>query len=101
MGFVAAALYNKYHNFRMPEMLSFFGGARFVPIITAVYSVGIGLILSFIWPMVQEWIYALGAALSGENTPPFYMSRNHLDRLQNLVLLIKLTRLAFLQERCC
>lgn len=73
MGFVAAALYNKYHNFRMPEMLSFFGGARFVPIITAVYSVGIGLILSFIWPMVQEWIYALGAALSGENTPPFYM----------------------------
>lgn len=57
----------------MPEMLSFFGGSRFVPIITAGYSIIIALILAFVWPHVQDGIYALGAALSGENTPPLYM----------------------------
>ncbi|WAA08891.1 glucose-specific PTS transporter subunit IIBC [Fervidibacillus albus] len=73
MGFVAAVLYNKYHDFKMPEMLSFFGGSRFVPIITAGYSIVIALILAFVWPLVQDGIFALGTALSGENTPPFYM----------------------------
>ncbi len=73
MGFLAASLYNKYHDFKMPEVLSFFGGARFVPIITAAYSIGLALILSLVWPLIQDAIYSLGASLSGENTPPFYM----------------------------
>jgi glucose PTS system EIICBA or EIICB component len=73
IGFVSAHLYKKYHDFKMPEMLSFFGGARFVPIITAFYSILIGLVLSAVWPMVQNGIYALGNALSGQDTPPFYM----------------------------
>ncbi|MGY4113201.1 glucose-specific PTS transporter subunit IIBC [Aeribacillus sp. SP014] len=73
IGFVAAVLYEKYHDFKMPEMLSFFGGSRFVPIITAGYSIIIALILAFVWPHVQDGIYALGTALSGENTPPLYM----------------------------
>ncbi|WP_174612921.1 glucose-specific PTS transporter subunit IIBC [Virgibacillus ihumii] len=73
MGFMTAALYNKYHDFKMPEMLSFFGGARFVPIITATYSIALALILTVIWPPIQDGIYALGSALSGENTPAYFM----------------------------
>ncbi|MCM3706314.1 MULTISPECIES: PTS transporter subunit EIIC [Cytobacillus] len=73
MGFVAAALYQKYHDFKMPEMLSFFGGSRFVPIITAGVSIIIALVLSYVWPYVQDGIFSLGKALSGPNTPPFYM----------------------------
>lgn len=73
MGFVAAALYNKYHDFKMPEMLSFFGGTRFVPIVTAGVSIIMALILAFVWPHVQDFIFAIGKALAGEHTPPFYM----------------------------
>ncbi|MDQ0857169.1 glucose-specific PTS transporter subunit IIBC [Bacillus sp. V2I10] len=73
MGFVAAALYQRFHDFKMPEMLSFFGGSRFVPIITAGVSIIMALILAFVWPHVQGWIFFLGNQLAGENTPPFYM----------------------------
>ncbi|WP_102028096.1 glucose-specific PTS transporter subunit IIBC [Salirhabdus sp. Marseille-P4669] len=73
MGFVAANLYKKYHDIKMPEVLSFFGGSRFVPIVTAGWSIVIALIFSFVWPFVQDGIFALGTALSGEDTPPFYM----------------------------
>ncbi|GAA2699378.1 hypothetical protein GCM10009865_05320 [Aeromicrobium ponti] len=73
MGFVAAALYKKYHEFKMPEMLSFFGGTRFVPIVTAGVSIIMALILAFVWPHVQDFIFAIGNALAGEHTPPFYM----------------------------
>jgi glucose PTS system EIICBA or EIICB component len=73
IGFMAAVLYNKYHNFKMPEILSFFGGTRFVPIITAAYSIVVALLFSFLWPLIQDGIYNLGRALSGESTPPFYM----------------------------
>src|SRR5699024_4242318 len=61
------------HDFKMPEMLSFFGGARFVPMITAAYSIVLALILCVVWPAIQDGIYSLGSALSGENTPPYYM----------------------------
>lgn len=73
MGFVAAALYKKYHDFKMPEMLSFFGGTRFVPIVTAGVSIVMALILAFVWPYVQGFIFAVGNQLAGPNTPPFYM----------------------------
>ncbi|MED3795088.1 glucose-specific PTS transporter subunit IIBC [Niallia alba] len=73
MGFVAAALYQKFHDFELPEMLSFFAGARFVPIVTAGVSIVIASLLAFIWPYIQDGIFALGKALSGEHTPPFYM----------------------------
>lgn len=73
IGFVSANLYKRYHDFKMPDVLSFFGGSRFVPIVTAGWSIVIALILSFVWPLVQDGIFSLGKALSGENTPPIYM----------------------------
>lgn len=73
MGFVAAALYKKFHDFKMPEMLSFFGGTRFVPIVTAGASIVMALIFAYGWPLVQDFIFAVGNQLAGANTPPFYM----------------------------
>jgi len=44
----------------LPDVISFFGGTRFVPIISTVTYVGVGVIMYFVWPMVQSGIYALG-----------------------------------------
>ncbi|MFB4162452.1 glucose-specific PTS transporter subunit IIBC [Alteribacillus sp. JSM 102045] len=73
VGFAAAALYQKFHDFKMPELLSFFGGARFVPIVTAGSSIVIALIMTAVWPSVQSLIFSMGNALAGENTPMFFM----------------------------
>ena len=49
----------------MPNALSFFGGSRFVPIISTVTYVGIGILMYFIWPAVQNGIFALGGLVTG------------------------------------
>nr|WP_290368717.1 glucose-specific PTS transporter subunit IIBC [Vibrio stylophorae] len=52
MGMVAAGLYNRYHNIRLPEYLGFFGGKRFVPIMTGLSAILIGALMAFAWPPV-------------------------------------------------
>lgn len=54
IGIVAAQLYKKYYNIELPSYLGFFSGKRFVPIITAVSAIGIGIALSFVWPPIQH-----------------------------------------------
>ena len=55
-----AYLNNKFYKIRLPNVISFFGGTRFVPIIsTAVYLL-VGVFMFFFWPYVQSGIYALG-----------------------------------------
>ncbi len=56
IGLTAASLYEKYHSIRLPKSLGFFGGKRFVPIVTSVTSLAIGLAASFIWPFAQKLI---------------------------------------------
>ncbi|MBX7293721.1 glucose-specific PTS transporter subunit IIBC [Clostridium chauvoei] len=56
IGLVSAALYHKFYNIHLPEFLGFFSGKRFVPIISAIFGLIIGLIMSAIWPTIQ---YAL------------------------------------------
>lgn len=56
VGIITAALHNKYHKIQLPQVLGFFGGSRFVPIVTSVVMLIIGVILSFIWPVVQNGI---------------------------------------------
>lgn len=63
MGIVAGVLYNKYHNIKLPDYLGFFGGKRFVPIITSVVAIGIGLLFGFVWPAVQVGLDAFGNAV--------------------------------------
>ena len=58
-GIVTAVLHNKYHTIQLPQVIGFFSGSRFVPIVTAVVMAIVGAILAFIWPIVQNGIVAL------------------------------------------
>ncbi|GER89573.1 PTS acetylglucosamine transporter subunit IIB [Dictyobacter vulcani] len=63
MGLVAAGLYKKYHDIRLPDYLGFFGGRRFVPIITALTALVLGLIFGIIWPPIGQVINAIGSGI--------------------------------------
>ncbi len=71
-GFVGGIIYNKYYNFRkLPDILSFFNGKRFVPLVVILWSFIISWILSLIWPFVQMGINAFGVwiANSADTSP--------------------------------
>ncbi|MFK3831998.1 PTS transporter subunit EIIC [Staphylococcus saprophyticus] len=59
-GIMTALLHNKFHKISLPAYLGFFGGSRFVPIITAVSSIVLGVVMFFIWPTVQGSIFGVG-----------------------------------------
>lgn len=60
VGLGVAALHNKFYNIDLPQALSFFGGTRFVPIISALTYVIVGIAMFYIWQPIQSGIYALG-----------------------------------------
>ena len=60
VGLGVAALHNKYYKIELPQILSFFGGTRFVPIVCALVYTGVGILMFFIWPMIQRGIYTVG-----------------------------------------
>ena len=64
-GLVAAGLYRRYNDIRLPDYLAFFGGRRFVPIITAVAALILGVVFGFIWPPVNAGIEAVGQGIVG------------------------------------
>jgi PTS system N-acetylglucosamine-specific IIC component len=59
-GLVAGYMYNKYHKIELPEWLGFFGGRRFVPIITSLACIVLAAIFGYIWPVVQSGIDTTG-----------------------------------------
>lgn len=61
VGLGVAALHNKYNNIQLPQVLSFFGGERFVPIVSAVTYLVVGIAMAYVWPYVQIGINGLGA----------------------------------------
>ncbi len=65
VGLGVAALHNRFYKIQLPNALSFFGGTRFVPIISTVVYMFVGILLYFIWPVVQNGIYALGGLVTG------------------------------------
>ena len=65
VGLGVAALHNKFYKIQLPNALSFFGGTRFVPIISTVVYMLVGILMYFIWPMVQNGIVALGGLVTG------------------------------------
>ncbi|MEX2785417.1 PTS transporter subunit IIBC [Streptococcus sp. H49] len=71
-GFVGATAYNKYYNYRkLPEVLSFFNGKRFVPFVVMVRSAAVALILALIWPVIQSGINGFGMWIaSSQDTAP-------------------------------
>lgn len=60
VGLGVAALHNKFYKIELPQVISFFGGERFVPIISGVVYLLVGMLLFFIWPPVQNVIYKAG-----------------------------------------
>lgn len=65
VGLGVAALHNRFYKIELPNALSFFGGTRFVPIISTVVYLFVGILMYFIWPTVQNGIYALGTVVTG------------------------------------
>ncbi len=55
-GIITAILHDRFHEIQLPQILGFFSGSRFVPIITAVTMAIVGAILAFLWPVVQDGI---------------------------------------------
>lgn len=60
VGLGVAALHNRFYKIKLPDVLSFFGGTRFVPIICTVVYVFIGIIMFYIWPPIQNSMYTMG-----------------------------------------
>ena len=60
VGLGVAALHNKYYKIQLPQVLSFFSGTRFVPIISAAVYLVVGIAMYYIWPVIQSGINALG-----------------------------------------
>lgn len=64
LGVLVAFLHNKYYKIKLPEMLSFFGGTHFVPIISSCAAIILGVILAIVWPFFASGIAALGVGIA-------------------------------------
>lgn len=60
VGLGVAALHNKFYKIQLPTVISFFGGVRFIPIVSTFTFIIVGIIMYFIWPYIQRAIYSLG-----------------------------------------
>ncbi|PTU66352.1 PTS glucose transporter subunit IIBC [Chromobacterium sp. Panama] len=69
-GGLAAYMFNRFYRIKLPEYLGFFAGKRFVPIITAISAIALGVALSFIWPPIGNGIksFSQWAAVSDPRT---------------------------------
>lgn len=64
VGLGVAYLHNKFYNIELPQVISFFGGTRFVPIISSLTYILFGVLMFFIWPFVQSGILSLGGLVN-------------------------------------
>ena len=72
IGGVTAALYNKYYNIQLPTYLGFFGGKRFIPIVTSFAAIAVGILLAYVWPPIGQGIEAFSHwAAAGNPTLAF------------------------------
>ncbi|MEH2954891.1 glucose PTS transporter subunit IIA [Candidatus Merdisoma sp. JLR.KK011] len=63
VGLGVAALHNRFYKIELPQVLSFFGGTRFVPIISGLTYTIVGILMFYIWPVIQQGIYAVGGVV--------------------------------------
>lgn len=64
VGSVAVYLHNRYQNIQLPAVLGFFGGSRFVPIVTSFAAIFIGVVFFIVWPPFQQLLVSAGTAIS-------------------------------------
>jgi PTS system N-acetylglucosamine-specific IIC component len=67
IGVLAGTLYNRFHNIKVPEFLGFFGGKRFVPIITALCAIMVGVLAGYFWHYAQGAIDSFSNLIIGLN----------------------------------
>ena len=60
VGLGVAGLHNKYYKIELPQVISFFGGTKFVPIISALVYTVVGILMYYVWPPIQHLIYEIG-----------------------------------------
>ena len=60
VGLGVSWLHNRFYKIELPQMISFFGGTRFIPIISTLAYTLVGIVMFFLWPLIQNGIYALG-----------------------------------------
>lgn len=65
IGLIAAALYNKFHEIQLPQFLGFFGGKRFVPIVTSFAALLLALPIGWFWPSIQSGLDTFGNTIIG------------------------------------
>lgn len=65
VGLGVSFLHNRYYKIEFPDVFSFFGGTRFVPIISTLVFIIVGIIMFYIWPIIQNSIYSLGHFITG------------------------------------
>lgn len=79
VGIISGILYNKYHKIRLPQVLGFFGGKRFVPIITSIAVIIFSMVVVVIWPSIQKNIDIFARwACSSYLGPAFYAAGKRL-----------------------
>lgn len=64
IGLVAVTLHNRYQNIQLPQVLGFFGGSRFVPIVTSLAAIFVGSLFYIVWPPFQQLLVRAGEAIS-------------------------------------
>ena len=67
IGILAGSLYNRFHTIKPPEFLGFFGGKRFVPIVTALCAILVGVLAGYFWQYAQSGIDAFSNTIIGLN----------------------------------
>jgi PTS system D-glucosamine-specific IIC component len=64
VGLGTAALHNRFYKIKLPDALSFFGGVRFVPIISSIVFAFFGILMYFVWPYIQQCMFAFGGIVN-------------------------------------
>lgn len=72
IGLVAALLYKRFYNIKLHPVLGFFAGKRFVPIITAVAALILGVVFAYVWPPIQQGIDAASDWVMVSASGPFF-----------------------------
>ena len=60
VGLGVASLHNRFYKTELPQVLSFFSGTRFVPIVSSIVYLGVGILMFYVWPVIQTGISWLG-----------------------------------------
>jgi PTS system N-acetylglucosamine-specific IIC component len=68
IGLMAGMFYNKYNSIKLPPYLGFFGGKRFVPILTSLVSVALGVLTGWLWPPFQRVVNSIGNSIAGSGS---------------------------------